>query len=217
VENNQFFKTGFDKELPYIQVLMEKNDTAVYPRYGLPEGYAFRFYEAGMEEEFARLQCLIGGTESIEAVREIFVREFSGEIETLKERMVYVIAPDGACAGTICLWRGDHLGEIRPRVHWVTVHPAHQNKGIAKAMLTRLFDLHNELGLGPSIYLVSQTWSYKAINIYFEFGFNPYICEEKECFDSCDFRNQNSLAWNLIFDKIELYETEKEKRRGNGR
>lgn len=215
--NNTFGETGLDKTMPYIRVFMEKTDTESYPRYALADGYTFKFYEPGMEEEFCRLQCLIGGVDSIGDGQDIFMREFSGDLEMLKSRMIFVIAENGDCVGTACLWWGSHLGDKIPRVHWMCVHPAHQNKGISKALLTRFFDLHNELGLGPYIYLVTQTWSYKAINVYTEFGFNPYTCDEPECFDSCDFVNENSLAWNLIYDKIELYETAKRGRKKDGR
>lgn len=212
---NLFAETGLDKSLPYISVLMEKTDTWNYPQYTLPEGYSFRFYEPGMEEDFCKLQCLIGSVDSVGIGRDIFMGEFSQDMDTLKTRMIYAIAPDGECAGTTCLWRGSHLGDDRPRVHWVTVHPAHQNKGISKAMLTRLFELHNTLGLGPYIYLISQTWSYKAINIYTEYGFKPYIGEKPQHFETADFMNENSLAWNLIYDKIELYKTSKRKRKND--
>jgi GNAT superfamily N-acetyltransferase len=212
-----FSVTGLDKELPYIEVLMEKTDTAAFPQYALPEGYAFRLFEPGMEEEFAQLQYLVGGSNSIESAREIFIREFSGELDVLRSRMLYVTAPGGECAGTACLWYGDHLGKNRPRVHWVAVHPSHQNKGLCKALLTRLFELYNTLGLEHSVYLTTQTWSYKAISVYIEYGFNPYICENPDCYDSCDYQNRQNLAWNLIFDKIEQYANAKEKEKDYGR
>lgn len=224
--DRDFKKTGLDRALPYIEVLMDNTDPAVYPRYPLPEGYDFRFYEPGMEAEFAKLHHLVGGTSSVKDGLDIFAREFSPFIGELTTRMIYVTAPDGGCAGTACLWRGDHTGQNSPRVHWVAVHPDHQNKGLMKALMTRLFDLHHTLGLPPYLYLTTQTWSYKAINVYIEFGFSPLmhtasllarnITGNGEALLSSNAFSDEALGWNLIFDKIAQYEKTKEKRKNHG-
>ena len=71
-------------------------------------------------------------------------------------------------------------GEERGRVHWVAIEPRFQGRGLAKpllgAVMARLAHVHR------TAYLTTQTTSYRAINLYLDFGFVPYLlaasCEE---------------------------------------
>jgi len=56
-----------DISIEYIPLLMTKEDTSVYPKYTLPEGYRFRFYAAGDEKAWAALECSVGQFETEEA------------------------------------------------------------------------------------------------------------------------------------------------------
>ena len=74
-------------------------------------------------------------------------------------------------------------------------------------MITKLLDFFNELGYKDFIYLTTQTWSYKAINMYLGFGFKPYFGPKPQnwvCEDS-EFERENIMAWNIIFNKINNY------------
>ena len=54
------------------------------------------------------------------------------------------------------------------------------------------------------IYLTTQSWSYKAVNLYLRFGFKPYSGSRPENWECChmDFENYNNEAWELIWSKI---------------
>lgn len=99
------------------------------------------------------------------------------------------------CSGT------GNISEKHCRVHWVAVNEEHQNKGIAKALITKILDIYHELGYKDYIYLTTQTWSYAAINIYLGFGFKPYLGEQLP-WKSYNFVEENKNAWALIFEKI---------------
>ena len=102
------------------------------------------------------------------------------------------------------------------RIHWVAVAPKYQGLGILKAMVTRLLDIYNELGYEGYIHLTSQTWSYKALNVYIKFGFKPYYGEKPANwiarnltsgnFEPWDYKEKNEEAWNMIFKKINEYQ-----------
>ena len=69
--------------------------------------------------------------------------------------------------------------------------------------MTRLLERYAELGWQDDIYLTSQTWSYKAINIYAKFGFRPYLGEKPANWVCGDFAAENARAWCLIREKIQ--------------
>ena len=115
---------------------------------------------------------------------------------------------EGKVVATASLWNGDTFGETLHRIHWVAVHPEHHGKGLAKALLTKLMTLYNQLEYQGVIYLVTQTWSYKAINIYEKFGFTPYKGIKPINWYYDDYETKNVEAWDLIHQNISEYKTE---------
>lgn len=238
MSNKTFQQIGLDRSLPHIGVLMEKFDTKCYPKYELPKGYHFSKYKQGFEEEWAKLQFEVEETDTLEEAKIAFNSEFlHGEsmnwinrttnhpdfnnIESsrffikLCERMVFIVDNKDKVVGTGCVWGGKMFGEEFQRLHWIAVSPEHQGKGIAKALVSKLLDIYNELGYNGYIHLTSQTWSYKALNIYMEFGFKPYFGEKplnwkavnltSGKFEPWDYKEKNIEAWNMIYEKIDLY------------
>lgn len=50
------FKTiGMDTSIPHIGVIMEKLNTAEYPKIPLPEGFSFIRYSDEMEDEWVKI------------------------------------------------------------------------------------------------------------------------------------------------------------------
>ncbi len=229
---------GLDRSIPHIGVIMEKTDTSQYPKYPLPDGFLFSSYKAEVENQWAKLQYEVGHTDSLEEAEAVFQREFidntktdwfrkhTGEVENdrisrspnhqaLLEKMVFVLDKGGNMAGTGAVWDGDVFGEVYQRLHWIAVAPQYQGRGIAKAIVSKLLDIYNQLGFSGYIYLTSQTWSYRALNIYFKFGFRPYMGEKPRNWVSAnltsgnyepwDFSEKNIEAWNMINEKIHQY------------
>jgi len=212
-------QTGIDRSIELIPVLMEKTDAHVYPMHSLPSGYRFCFYEPGLEKEWAELECAAGEFTAASLAAERFQREFIDRTHfpstlSLSERMVFVLDTKTTVVGTAALWEGGVFGETRHRLHWLAVHPRHQGKGLAKAVMTKLFEMYNELGLSGSVYLTTQTWSYRAVNIYLGFGFQPYRGKAPKNWkpnpalgypESENFEKKSEEAWLLIQEKISQY------------
>ncbi|MDD5190473.1 MAG: GNAT family N-acetyltransferase [Dehalococcoidales bacterium] len=200
-----------DKSIPHLGVLMEKLDTGKYPNYGLPSGFTFVRYEAGFEHAWSQLQYGLGQTNSLSEAEQIFQDEFLSNPEALLKKCVFVQDSIGNIVASASLWRGNHFGKELQRVHWVGVLEQHQGKGIAKALLTRIFDIYRGMGFSDYIYLTSQTWSYPAINIYLSFGFKPYLGEKPLNWKSDDvtFDDEKTKAWTMILSKIREYESSK--------
>ena len=236
-----FEQIGLDRSLPHIGVIMEKDDTRDYPKAELPPGYRFSKYKPGFEKQWADLQYEVEETDTLEEAELVFKSEFldgksmdwinreknhseTSEIEAalfytqMCERMVFIVDDGDTVFGTGCVWGGKMFGEELPRLHGVAVSPEHQGKGIAKALVSKLLDIYNELGYSGYIYLTSQTWSYKAINIYMKFGFKPYLGEKPQSwtsvnltsgnFEPWDYKEKNIEAWDMINEKINLYQAE---------
>lgn len=197
-----------DKSLPFIPLMMTKNDTKNYPHFNLPEGYTFRFYQAGDEHLWAAIECAVGQFDSEEPALRMFRGEFLNNPRLKpEERMLFVLDPEKNPIATAALWDGELVGEIKPRFHWVAVTDACTGKGIAKAMLTRLLDLYNELGYEGFLYLHTSTHSYQAIGIYKKFGFVPYKGDRSpfHWISDEEYLAKNDAGWAMVEEKHALY------------
>jgi GNAT superfamily N-acetyltransferase len=205
-------QTGIDKTVKYIGIIMEKHDASIYPKYELPEGFSFARYQPGFDKQWALLNFEVDHTETLERAEKIFREEFlEYDSEALKEKMVFAVDDEtNNLAGVGAVWDGNLFGEIQQRLHWIAVSSKYQNRGIAKAVISKLFDIYNDLGYNGYIYLTSQTWSYKALNIYMQFGFKPYMSEQpvnwtKDPPSNQTYEEQNAEAWKIISEKLKQY------------
>jgi ribosomal protein S18 acetylase RimI-like enzyme len=234
-----FLEIGLDRSLPHIGVIMEKYDTESYPVFDLPKGYSFAKYKRGYEKQWAQLQYEVEETDTLEEAELAFKREFldgksmdwinkaNNRTETtniedslffdqMYERMTFIVDDRDKVVGTGCVWGGKMFGKELQRLHWIAVSPEHQGKGLAKALVSKLLDIYNELDYSGYIHLTSQTWSYKALNIYMKFGFKPYFGEKPQNwnavnltsgnFEPWDYNEKNIEAWNIIYEKINSYQ-----------
>lgn len=198
-----------DKSIPYFGVLMTKQDMQNYPRYNLPQGYSFSGYKTGFDSHWATLIFELEQTNTIQEAADIFGREFLPYPERLEKQCLFVLDSDKNICATAALWHGEHFDDVLPRIHWVCTAKNHQGKGLVKALLTRLLEVYNELGLKDTLYLTTQTWSYKAINIYLQFGFKPYMEQKPVNWLGPEFESQNRQAWQIIEQKITQYHEQK--------
>lgn len=198
-----------DKSLELCYVLMEKTDTDSYPVYALPDGYRFRFYRPGDEVAWAELEVSVGQFSTTEEGVRCFEREFvRGQSLRPQDRVLFVLDPGDRIVATGALWNGIFKGRKRQRLHWIAVNDACAGKGIAKALVTRLFDLYRDLGFSGFIYVITETWCYEAVNIYTKFGFRRYSGENPVLdfdMDDVKFRTQTDKGWRLIDEKLAAY------------
>lgn len=195
-----------DKTVPHFDVLMQKPDTARYPRYRLPEGFRFCGYRSGYEQKWAELIYLLEQTDTLDKARDLFRRDFLSRPQLLEKQCIFVLNEAGGVAATASLWPGGHLGAEHLRIHWVSTAPEYQGKGLVKALLTYLLDLYQKLDTDGFLYLSSSTWNYKAINIYMQFGFVPYTGEVSAAWKgSRDYQKDFQAAWPIIYEKLREY------------
>lgn len=190
-----------DKSIPYYPLIMAKRDTDNYPKCKLPDGYEFVFYKDGDAKIWSEIQASVGSFDSVERGVDVFYNDFvNNQVLKAEERVIFVKAPDGEYIASAALWDGEHYGKREQRLHWIATKDAHAGKGIAKAMLTYLMDLYNELGYNGFIYLTTGTRNYPAVRIYQKFGFEIYD-ENKSLFKDLtdeDFTKRNKIAIDLV-------------------
>lgn len=176
--------------MEYIPVIMIKDDLKHFPQFPLPEGYRFRNYREGDEVLWAEILTLVGELKSEEQALVHFRKEFGPYKEEMKSRCFFLEAPGGDTIGTSTAWYNSEFKDGKyGRIHWVAIRPDYQGKGLGKSItcitLDRLKQSHKKA------YLTTQTTSYIAVNIYLEFGFEPYF-----------FSNACSRAWHLLATKL---------------
>ncbi|NLM25313.1 MAG: GNAT family N-acetyltransferase [Firmicutes bacterium] len=193
-----------DKTVEVISVAMTKENLSDYPKYQLPVGYRFVMYQPGFDQAWARIETAVGEFNTVSDAVAYFHNEFMPYAAQLPRRCIFIQSDQGQVVATSSAWFGELFGSMLPRIHWVAVDPAHQGKGLGKALLTKTFQVFESLGESGQLYLTSRTWSWKAINIYLNFGFQPYLGEEPVNWNrtKVNFKQENELAWKIIFDKL---------------
>ena len=194
-----------DKSIPLYDVWMYKTDTENFPKHQLPDGFTFSFYNDGDEKGWARLECEVGQFANEEEGIYWFNREFvNGQTLSPKDRMLFVKDENGEIVATASLWNGKFFGSEIHRLHWLAVSSKCAGRGIAKAMLTRLLELYNELGYSGYLGLHTGTRYYTAVRIYKKFGFkvydgdaSPFSYKSNE-----DFVKENAITLALLKEKI---------------
>lgn len=197
-----------DKSVKHYGVIMIREDLRDIEEYPLKEGYRFSMFQEGDEKSWADIEASVGEFESREGAYDHFVKEFGDKMDELKKRCFFVETETGEKVATTMAWYGSLDGELLPRIHWVAVKEEHQGGGLCKALVARVLSRFVELGYTGKAYLTTQTWSYKAINIYRQFGFIPYD-DGKEGFfpgSAGEYQSDFHKAWEIINEKISLYE-----------
>jgi len=150
-----------DKSIPYVDILMKREAGTPFPDFPLPEGYRFVLFKDGDETEWAEITASAG--------------EF--DREELKRRCTFVETTEGEKVATCTAW-WSYTGERRdPWLHWIAVKAGYQGLGLGKSVVAEGMRRMIAIEGDRDMYLHTQTWSYKAFNIYRKMGFQ--ITREK--------------------------------------
>ena len=201
-----------DRTIPYYPIMMIKKNMSVFPDCALHPDYAFEFYtpETG-REDWIHVQHLSGQIENKDEIGGLFDSEFMTDPELLPAQMLFVRdRKTGEPVASAALWYGNPFGFKQMRIHWVATHSDHQGKGLCRAMLSRLMKRYHELGMTGDVFLFSQTFSYAAISIYQDFGFERYLGGEPVNWHVDNFDEAQITAWRIIDEKIAGYRAKKQ-------
>ncbi|MBA3945801.1 MAG: GNAT family N-acetyltransferase [Herpetosiphonaceae bacterium] len=178
------------EQLPNVGVWMLHRDLSRAPRFSLPPGYRMRFYHDGDLHTWLRIQA----TDPFSVpTAETFARSMPGDTLHLAARVMFLVDPLGADIGTITAWNNDHFNDCDiGQIHWVAIIPAAQGRGLAKPMLSAACDVLRTHGYAEAC-LETNTARIPALNLYPQFGFEPYVRDEAE-------RN----AWRTVAPRLKI-------------
>ena len=187
-----------DKSVPYAGLFMCRKAGAPVPDYPLPKGYKFAYYKDGDELCWAKIETSVLEFDSEFAALLFYKDYFMPEKDELCRRCLFIENSDGVKIATATAWWSDVEGERRPWLHWVSVDPAYQGMGLGKAISARVTRLLIELNGDVPIYIKTQTWSYKAINIYITCGYEP--TDEKKLYKerTDNYKKAKKILKNLL-------------------
>ncbi|MEF3330954.1 GNAT family N-acetyltransferase [Oceanobacillus oncorhynchi] len=178
--------------MKHIPLNMLRKNLSDIPQFSLPDGYSIRFYEKGDERHWAKIETSVDEFKEEAAALAYFEKEFGLFTDEMTKRCLFVENEDGEEIATTTAWHGDLRGdgEISGRIHWVGVTPAYQGKKLAKPLMTAAMNTLAEYH--SKAYLTTQTTSFQAINMYLNYGFEPYLMEP-----TCE------EGWRLMEQKLE--------------
>ncbi len=160
------------------KVVMELASLTSIPEYGLPQGFALRWYEAGDEVSWLQIQAAADQYNDITA--DLFIKTFGDDQATHEKRICFLTTAMGEPIGTAAAWWDEEGAKgCLGRVHWVAILPAFQGSGLAKPLLATVCKRLRELG-HTSGYLTTSAARLPALNLYRKFGFVPVIRDEAE-------------------------------------
>lgn len=174
-----------------IPLSMVRKDLLDIPIYALPSGFEMKFFQEGDEHIWAEIETSVGEFTDTESALTHFNNEFGPYMDEMSKRCLFIENDHGEKVGTITSWYGKRLGDQGEigRIHWVGIIPAYQGKKLSKPLLSAALSLlacHHK-----KAYLTSQTTSFQAVNMYLNYGFEPFITSA-DCYE----------AWSLLEDKL---------------
>lgn len=174
-----------------MRVAMTRADLKGIPEHSLPEGFKLRLFQEGEIADWARVETAAGEFENEEKALERFEREFGPHLDEFAKRCLFLENKEGKVIGTTTGWYGslEEGAEIIGRIHWVSIIPEYQSKGLSKPLLTGAMKILEEYH--QAAYLTSQTTSYKALNMYMQYGFEPVIRDAED-----------EEAWAIVEEKL---------------
>jgi GNAT superfamily N-acetyltransferase len=162
-----------------IDLVMAKDNLTSIPRYDLPAGLSYRMFQKGDDAIWAEIVASAGEFATDDMAVLHFRKEFGKLQRELRNRCVFADTEEGVSIGTATAWFGDlPPGKTVGRLHWVAIKKNFQGRGIGKPLVSRALQLLSTFH--ECAYLTTQTTSYKAVKIYLDFGFRPYITDESQ-------------------------------------
>ena len=155
----------------------------------LPPGYYFRNFRDGDIDIWVDIEKASGEFVTIKDAIKRFRDEFDDLKEELESRCFFLCNEIGEPVGTAMGWFGDLHGEKLGRLHWISIKPEYQGRRLGKPLVAKAMERIQKSH--DKAYLTSQTTSWRAINMYLDFGFQPLYID-----DNC------KKAWMLLKKKL---------------
>lgn len=174
------------------RLFMLNTDLSTIPLVPLPEGYNFRFYQRGDELLWSQIETEAKEFDQVEDALTRFRTEFAGFEAELEECCLLLETKDQEPIGTAMAWSNPEFRDgSYGRLHWISLLPTYQGLGLARPLITRALKIMQERYTQG--YLTTRQRNYKAIKLYFDYGFKPLVHNHDEL-----------VAWRNVEDILQL-------------
>lgn len=161
-----------DKSIPYKNIIMKRDGKEPpLPAPVLPEGYGLRFFQAGDETHWARIETAVGEFDTEEEALAYFKENYRIYPEELARRCLFATDPAGWPVGTANAWFARQRDGYWASLHWVAVIPEAQGLGLGRAVVLAAMNQFSLTDPERDVWLHTQTWSHKAVRMYHHMGF----------------------------------------------
>ena len=168
-----------EKTLKYYPLVMKYDDTSKFKEYKLPEGFRFKFFQPGDEQDWIDIHISSGEFTDEELASVHFHEYYDDFIDELSERCVFIVDSNtGEKVGTATISKYyDEQYGYDATVDWVAIKKEYQGKGLAKPLISKFMKIAHDNG-HDRVLLHTQTHTWLAAKLYLDFGFEPIIEEE---------------------------------------
>ena len=168
------------------------------PCWSFPQGFGMRPMQPGDECLWEDIQR--DAEPFFKTTPGLFVQEFGDDLEAAWQRVFLLIDPKGYAVGTMGAWYRSFLEKDHGLIHWVSVRPAFQGKGLAKASLAAALKVLARFH--DRAYLVTQSQRTAAIGLYLDAGFRPYLgCDRDQAIWHDTARAMNRSKHREVIDR----------------
>ena len=143
-----------NRNIPYKNIIMEHNRKNQNVRVNLPKEFKLKKYQIGDE------------------ALKYFKNNYMIELEKIKNNCFFIINEEETPIASCILWYNMSKNKPIFTIDWLVVDEKYQGNGLGKVILSETLKLANTLNKNTPIFLHTQPWSYKAINLYNKFGFS---------------------------------------------
>ena len=160
-----------DRNLPYHSFIMRRIPGSPIPGDVLPSGYSLALYQKGDEFDWVKIAMAHSEFVSKEDGLNYFWSEFKEYHDELSRRCLFLLSPEGEKIGTMTNWWTYTGVRCDPWIKWVLIMPEYIGKGLGQSFFYEGLKQMIAIEGDRDIYLQTQTWSYKGVNIYMKAGF----------------------------------------------
>lgn len=160
-----------DKSIPYFNIIMKRKADTPVPSIDLPSGYSFVSFSVDCQCAWAEIETSVGEFDSTDEALEYFNENYLSYPNEVERRTFFIQNSEGEKIATATAW-WNYTGERRDlALEWIAVMPAYQGIGLGKAVVFEALKRMLQIEGDRDIFLHTQTWSYRAIGIYLQAGF----------------------------------------------
>jgi GNAT superfamily N-acetyltransferase len=160
-----------------MNLSMIRKNGAPVPQYELPQGFAIKPLMPDEGQKYEKV--LIDAGFTTQEINGLFERDFAPHTDKLDRVLMLQDCKSGEYIGTTAAWfEPDWRGESWGKIHWVGISQMYQGKGLGKPLMTAAMNIL--VARHDQSYLITQPIRVKAIQMYLDYGFIPFVTEQEQ-------------------------------------